>query len=246
MEDLDQAYGYILYRIAIPRDARRVLAIDGLHDYAQIYANGTLLGTLDHRLKQDHLAVKLKKGTRLDILVENSGRVNFTTAMRGERKGIVGSVHLDGIPLHGWTIYSLPMTSPEQMHYKTLRIGGPSFYRGSFQSNSNADTFLDTSAFTKGFVWVNGHPLGRIWEVGPQNALFLPGAWLKKDRNEVIVFDFNGVDAPELRGLDHPALNGPLVSDGPISKAAVCNEKMWPSFRRIFCSSTLHLKSLLR
>jgi len=64
MEDLDQSYGYILYRTTVSADADGDLVLDGLHDYAQIYADGVLVGTLDRRLKQDHLAVKLKKGAQ--------------------------------------------------------------------------------------------------------------------------------------------------------------------------------------
>ena len=207
MEDLDQSYGYILYRTAVPADADGDLVLDGLHDYAQIYADGVLLGTLDRRLKQDHLAVKLKKGAQLDLLIENTGRVNFTTTLRGERKGIVGSVQLAGSTLHSWDIYSLPMTSPESIHFSNKPAQGPTFYRGTFQANSTADTFLDTSAFTKGFVWINGKPLGRIWQIGPQKALYLPASWLKQGRNEVVVFDLNGVSKPSMQGLDHSVLN---------------------------------------
>ena len=86
MEDLNQAYGYILYRTTVPGPVAGDLVLDELHDYAQIYANGKLLGTLDRRLEQNHLHVDLKEPkTQLDILVENTGRVNFGVEMRGER-----------------------------------------------------------------------------------------------------------------------------------------------------------------
>ena len=208
MEDLGQAYGYLLYRTNIPADTKGELVLSGLHDYAQIYAGTALIGTLDRRLKQDRLAVSLTKGTVLNILVENSGRVNFTTVMRGERKGIVDSVTLAGTPLRDWHIYSLPMLDPEHMPYAAAPCSGPCFYRGSFETSSPADTFLDTSRFSKGFVWVNGHPLGRVWEIGPQKTLFVPGPWLKKGQNEVEVFDLHGVSDPTLQGLDKPILDG--------------------------------------
>jgi beta-galactosidase len=53
-------------------------------------------------------------------------------------------------------------------------------------------------------VWVNGHNLGRTWEIGPQQSLFLPAPWLRKGVNQVVVFDFTDLDAPRLRGVDNP------------------------------------------
>jgi len=41
----------------------------------------------------------------------------------------------------------------------------------------------------KGCVWINGHNLGRYWRIGPQQSLFVPAAWLKEGRNEIIVLD---------------------------------------------------------
>jgi beta-galactosidase len=206
MEDLGQAYGYILYRTTLQTAGKGVLLLDGLHDYVQIYANGTLLGTLDRRLKQDRLPVDLAPGTRLDFLVENSGRINYSRELRGERKGILHSVSLAGTPLTGWSIYPLPLSSTQTLPYGKSSCPGPCFYTGTFTSSAQLDTFLETSQFTKGFVWVNGHPLGRIWDIGPQKALYLPGPWLNRGKNEVVVFDLHGVPSPTLQGLDHPSL----------------------------------------
>jgi beta-galactosidase len=70
------------------------------------------------------------------------------------------------------------------------------------------DTFLDTSAFTKGFVWVNGHALGRIWNIGPQKTLYLPGPWLHEGQNDVIVFDLEGAPGKSISGRAAPILDG--------------------------------------
>jgi beta-galactosidase len=219
MEDLDQAYGYILYRTTASADLNGPLVLDGLHDYAQVYVDGKFAGTLDRRLKQTTLPLQMAKGARLDILVENSGRINFSLQLRGERQGIVNSVSMAGTQLHDWRIYPLPMTNTSELHYR--RDGcraGPCFYRGSFNAASAgdaaADTFLDTKGLSKGFVWVNGRPLGRDWKIGPQRTLYLPGAWIKRDSNEVVVLDLMGSITPNLRGLDKPILDAP-VEAGP-------------------------------
>jgi beta-galactosidase len=208
MEDLDQAFGYILYRTNIAEPVRGELVLDQLHDYAQIYANGTLIGTLDRRLEQDRLAVDLKEqNTRLDILVENSGRINFTTAIRDERKGITRQVTLAGKPLMGWQIYSLPMKEPGKLSFAKAACSGACFYRGFFDIKEAGDTFLYTENFTKGFVWVNGHPMGRVWNIGPQKSLYLPGVWLNKGKNDVIIFDLEGAPGRKLEGRALPVLD---------------------------------------
>jgi len=209
MEDIGQAYGYILYRTTIAGPVKGDLELDELHDFAQIYADGNLLGTLDRRLGQKSLAVDLKgRNTRLDILAENSGRVNFTVVMRGERKGITQQVLLAGKPVTGWEIVSLPMKEPEKLAFNKADCTGACFYRGTLDVERVGDTFLDTSQFSKGFVWVNGHELGRVWNIGPQKTLYLPGVWLRKGSNDVIVFDLDGAPGRTMEGKAAPVLDG--------------------------------------
>jgi beta-galactosidase len=213
MEHVDQAYGYILYRTTIHGPVKGDLMLDELHDYARIYANGIQIGALDRRLKQNTLPVDLKSSkTQLDILVENSGRVNFTIAIRGERAGITKQVTLADKALTGWKIYPLPMLHPESVKYKDNGCTGACFYRGTLHIATVGDTFLDTSQFSKGFVWVNGHPLGRIWSIGPQKTLYLPAPWLKQGDNDVIVFDLDSAAGRSIGGLSAPVLDSPIAT----------------------------------
>jgi beta-galactosidase len=206
---LGQAYGYILYRTHLNGAAKGSLAVDGLHDYAQVYLDGKLAGTLDRRLDQKQLPLKLPAaGGQLDILVENTGRINFNIILRKERKGIVGQVTSDGKPVSDWDIYPLPMDQPAKYSFAKNPCGGACFYRATFQVDTPADTFLDTSAFTKGEVWLNGQPLGRVWNIGPQKTLYVPGPWLRKGENEVVVFDLQGGAGRTLVGRDKPILGG--------------------------------------
>jgi beta-galactosidase len=209
MEDLDQAYGYILYRKQLAGPAEGDLVLEDLHDYAQVFLDGKLTGTLDRRLGQKHLGLKIPPGgARLDVLVENTGRVNFSVVLRGERKGITKQVTFTGKPLLSWDIYPLAMNDPEKLHYTHAACSGPCFYRGHFQVDASADAFLDTSSFVKGAVWLNDHPLGRVWNIGPQKTLYAPGPWLHKGKNEVIVFDLQGQNGRTLLGRDQPILDG--------------------------------------
>ncbi len=214
MEDLNQAYGYILYRTTLPGAVAGDLVLQDLHDYARIYANGRLLGVIDRRLNQNRLHLDAQPaGTRLDILVENSGRVNFGPWIRDEYKGITQQVTLDGKPLSGWQIYPLPMTALQRINFRSDPCAGPCFSRGVLQIDHPGDTFLDTSAIAKGFVWVNGHALGRAWDIGPQKTLYLPGPWLHAGANEVIVFDLDGAPGKPVAGKDKPVLNAPVAAE---------------------------------
>ena len=209
METLGQSFGYILYRTEIAGPVEGELAVRGLRDYARVYVDGRLAGTMDRRLSQDRVVITVNgHKARLDILVENSGRINFTKAMREERKGITGDATLAGRALKGWRIYCLPMTDLGALRYTKPPAAGPAFYRGTFRAEHAGDTFLDFGMWTKGNAWVNGHALGRFWKIGPQQTLYVPGAWLHQGENEIVVFDLEPQPKPEVKGL-----RGPLLDD---------------------------------
>ncbi len=210
MEDLDQSYGYILYRTQLAPGLGGELAMDGLHDYAQIYIDRKLIGSLDRRLGQSHLKMPaISAPATLDILVENSGRVNFTKVIRTERKGITGSVTLAGQQPQHWQTYSLPLTNLADLHFTSDPCEGPCFYRFTMSvpltppSTGFPDTFLDTHKVTKGIAFLNAQPLGRFWSVGPEFTLYTPGPWLRPGANSVVLFDLEGTAAESLTTTDH-------------------------------------------
>ena len=212
METYGQSYGFILYRTELHGAAHGALAIPALNDYAKIYLDGKLVGTLDRRLKQDSLAIdSTADHATVDILIENDGRINSTRMMQHEQKGAPQGVTLDGKPLTGWQVFPLPMTDLSKVRLqKGAACDGPCFYAGRFQVNQVGDTFLDVRSLKKGAVWINGHAIGRYWDIGPQDTLYVPGPWLHPGWNNVVVFDVDGVTAPRLEGLTKPVLDGPV------------------------------------
>ena len=202
MEDLDQNYGYVLYSTKLPGNSGGELKLEGLHDYAQIYVDRKLVGTLDRRLNQSTLTLPTSAVPRtLEILVENTGRVNYTIVIRTERKGLTAAATLAGTALGPWQIYSLPLagaTDPAAFTYTGSGCSGPCFYRAKLKVDAPADTYLDLSGNAKGFVWLNQLPLGRFWNIGPQYALWTPGAWMHTGSNDVILFDLMGKALPHL------------------------------------------------
>jgi beta-galactosidase len=209
METFGQSYGYILYRTQLTGPLEGTLEIRDVRDYAQVYVNRTLAGTLDRRLAQDSLVIDVPAGPAdLDILVENLGRVNFNKALREERKGITTSVTLAGRELTAWDVFPLPMSSMPMTKRQTVTgADGPAFYRGSFTLSTTGDTFLDTRGWGKGTVVVNGHHLGRFWAIGPQQTLYIPGPWLRKGSNDIVVFTLDTPAKTTMAGLPSPVLN---------------------------------------
>jgi len=202
MEEIGQNYGYILYRKKLDKDVSGDLKFDALNDYAQIFVDGRKVGTLDRRLKQNSLHINARSGSTLDILVENAGRLNFGKDFIYDRKGIVGEVRLNGEPVKNWKIYGLPLENLSGLNAGKRSTGGfPKFYRGSFDLKTVGDTFLDTTTWDKGNVWVNGHHLGRYWKIGPQQTLYVPASWLKKGRNDVVVLELGTPQKASLRGV---------------------------------------------
>jgi beta-galactosidase len=209
MEASGQSYGYILYRTEIEKPESGELVIRELRSYARVFINGKLVGTLDRRKRQDRLHVEVEARSTLDVLVEGSGRINFTVELRSERQGINGPVTLAGRELKNWQVFPLPMDDLRNLNFSRAADApeGPAFYRGEFQLQSVGDTFLDTRGWGKGAVWVNGHALGRFWNLGPEQTLYVPAPWLQAGKNEVVVFAQVTLKSRKLRGLRTPVLD---------------------------------------
>lgn len=211
-EQMDMGWGTMNYSTELPEiPVRSVLTIDEAHDYAQVFVDREYIGTIDRVQRQRSLTLPpVKKGQTLAILVEGMGRINFGRAIN-DPKGITGPVALraeiggDEVQwtLRDWVCERIPDTYANALRAVDNRIhkdvevmahpkGRRGYYRGYFTLGKTGDTFLDMQAFGKGLVYVNGHAIGRYWNIGPQQTLYVPGCWLKKGRNEVIVLDVIG------------------------------------------------------
>jgi len=194
MEDLDQNQGLMLYRTKLIGHHSGKLKIWEPHDYALVFLNGKFIDTVYR--DGGNWTVDLPKTETenpvLDILVEGMGHINFAQFMI-DRKGITDRVTLNGMTLMNWEIFPLPMDAPfvtkaaraEQV--TDDRKGA--FFKGNFSLTETGDTYFDLGAYSKGMVYINGHNLGRHWNVGPQQRLYCPAGWLKIGNNEIIVFD---------------------------------------------------------
>lgn len=191
-EALNQGQGYVLYRRHFNQPISGLMKVSGLADYALVYINGKKLGELNRVIDRDSIEVDVPFNGILDILVENMGRINYGARITKNHKGITGPVTIDGNEItSGWQMYQLPMMTVPDVDTlpRGYNPGLPVLYSGTFEVAAPGDTFLDMEHWGKGIVFVNGINLGRYWRVGPQQTLYLPGCFLKKGKNEIVIFE---------------------------------------------------------
>lgn len=228
-EEINLGWGAMFYETKLPQiEKSSRLSLNEAHDYAQIFIDNKLIGTIDRTKNEKSIKLPpVKQGATLTILIEAMGRINFGRAVK-DFKGITESVTIDteinghdvSYHLKNWVIVPIPDSYQTAQHafdkldetnrcFSPINFSSPSigYYRGYFNLKKVGDTFLNLEQWGKGQVYVNGHALGRFWRIGPQQTLYLPGCWLKKGRNEIIVMDIVGPKAPVIWGQDQPELN---------------------------------------
>lgn len=231
MESLDQDYGWILYTTylkATDATAAFRLHIDGIHDRADIYVNGIWKGT--YYRDRDNTPIEFAgtgKSDRIDILVENMGRIGYGAHMILDSKGIQNFAWLDvcypdgtmmynkGI-ITNWENRTLPMRAQkitglfrDKVQLGSVGMLEPHFFHGEFQAEPGVDTFLNFCGknLKKGCIWINGFNLGRYWTIGPQDTLYIPGELLREN-NVIDVFElYSDGNIPKLRFQDHHELD---------------------------------------
>ena len=201
-----QNQGFMVYKTKLVGHKSGRLVLTDLHDYATVFLNGRYIGYLDRR--EGKHSIELPKTDsaypELEILVEGMGHINFAQELI-DRKGITERATLNGMTLMNWDVYALPMDSAFMHRLRPRTPSRPErpgvFFRGTFRLDSTADTYIDLSHYRKGVVWVNGHNLGRYWEIGPQFHLYCPAPFLKKGENEILIFDQLQTEAAPVSGV---------------------------------------------
>jgi beta-galactosidase len=191
-EQLNQGDGYVWYSKKFTQPISGKLELNGLRDYAIVYVNGKKVAELNRHYKKYDCEVDIPFNATLNIVVENMGRINYGSQISVNNKGIISPVIINGETITGdWEMYKLPMSSaPDLTAYKNSgKINRPTLYQGTFNLTKTGDTFLDMRDWGKGIVFVNGINIGRYWSVGPQQTLYLPGCWLKKGKNSIVIFE---------------------------------------------------------
>ena len=202
MEKLGQGYGFILYRANVkgPRE-ENALTLQEVRDRAHIFVNGEFKGIQYRNDAEAQVRISIpKEGVKLDILVENMGRINYGPFLK-DAKGITEGVRLGQQFLYGWDAYTLAMNDVSSLPLKDGVCpfdGSPVFLCGTFDAGETpVDTFVKLPGFKKGIIFLNGKPLSRHWEIGPQRSAYLPAPFMKKGENVLTVLELDGFSAPE-------------------------------------------------
>jgi beta-galactosidase len=209
IEDYDQNQGFILYKTKLIGHKSGLLKIWEPHDYALVFLNGKFIDTVfrDGGKWEVSLPKTNIDNPDLEILVEGMGHINFAQFMI-DRKGITDRVTLNGMTLMNWQTVLFPMDEKFITQNKPaigkLNSDKPcNFFEGNFTLSGTGDTYIDMSNYFKGIVYVNGHNLGRYWNIGPQQRLFCPASWLNKGNNKIMVFDFFQKEAVPIDSKAH-------------------------------------------
>lgn len=214
-EELDQFSGLVLYETnlsGIDSSQSYVLTVNGLRDRALVYVDQEWKGILSRQNANFSLTLDNLKDSKLQLLVENQGRINFNVA--NDTKGILGTVTLqksDGTDdisvLENWLNTAFPLEEPQVTDVwtgvqnntlstmdndKTATLNqGPVIYYGEFLVSTLYHTFLNPSGWGKGVAFVNGFNLGRYWPTaGPQLTLYVPQEILHRGRNSLVLIEY--------------------------------------------------------
>ena len=222
-EEMDMGWGTVIYTSILPEIKSQSVLSGELHDFAQVFIDGKYIGKIDRVKNEKSLTLPpIRKDAELSIIVEGMGRINFGRAIK-DFKGIIGNVTITSdldkyemtVKPKAWVNATIPddyQTAVKAFETKMTETKKGDFlkagyYRGYFNLKKVGDTFLNFETWGKGQVYVNGHAMGRIWSIGPQQTLYVPGCWLKKGKNEVIVLDVVGPKEAIVWGQAEPELN---------------------------------------
>jgi beta-galactosidase len=225
MEYHDQGHGCMLYGVTLPPGPAGTVEVADVHDFGFVFLDWQRIGVMDRRSRNFKVAVPARnKPAVLAILVEAVGRVNFGVEVH-DRKGLYAPVQLregaNTTELSNWTDVPLPLSDPLQVQAGSFHPvstlsqqsnpevspKNPALWRATVNVETPGDTFLDMRPWGKGVVWLNGRCLGRFWNIGPQQTMYVPGPWLKKGANEIVILDLLGPQKPVVAGLAQPVID---------------------------------------
>lgn len=215
MEQAGESFGFIHYTTRLDgpmfsaeaTGTTETLRLFQVNDFAQVWLDGRYLGSRwrETGVNGFDLPEIPAEGARLDILVENCGRINYGPRVGRDFKGITGGVAVEHQLRLGWEYNALPMENIGGLAFHGFADAPATFHRGEFTVDGIGEAFLKRPG-RKGLVWINGFNLGRYWEKGPTQTLYVPSPVLKKGRNEIVVLELEALDSDGAEFAPAPVL----------------------------------------
>jgi beta-galactosidase len=221
-----QDQGLVVYRKRIDRG--EVLHLENVRDYAVVHVDGREVGVVS---RVEHSSVNSLPEVRLgahdagqlagadtaphtlDILVDTFGHINFGPRI-GDHKGLIGPVSVDGEALRDVEAWAIPLDDSWVQGLRPNALVGAAsaaisrpprpaiFFKSTLHIETPGDLYIDLSAWSKGYLWINGQLLGRYWNIGPQQRLFCPGPWLQAGDNELLLLDLHRTTSAVVTAAD--------------------------------------------
>ncbi len=199
MEELGYGFGYVIYETMLTNIKHlKTIELQEVNDRALIYVNNELVATSFKEANDIiDIDIELRPNSKLTLIVENTGRVNYGKYMEDQRKGIKGGIHVNGHAyLFGYKMKKLPLNIDllKSFDYNENINSNPQIHKLNLviKDNEICDTYIDSTSMGKGYIYVNGFNIGRFWEVGPQYKIYVPGELLKTGDNEIFVIETDG------------------------------------------------------
>ncbi len=207
MNDLDMDNGYVLYQANITVDSENaLLEVENVRDYAAVYIDDELQGTLTDNRKKTTLSVKPGDHI-LQIYVENIGRITYGPEILDNSKGLFGDIYIDGQEIEGWKISELKIRncSMPALNFSKTSISTPGFHKATLKGSSlEQEQYLDVSGWGMGEVWINGNYIGSFWEEEKQQSLMIPASILVSGENEVVIFEMKNNKTKTIKTTNSP------------------------------------------
>ncbi|HPG39197.1 MAG TPA: beta-galactosidase [bacterium] len=216
-------YGWYRARFDSPVAAIAKLTFTGAADRISVWFNGDRVGnTLNHSGKDPiGFTIKVEKGENvIAVLAENLGLrqpgIQSDPVLIPEEKGLFGPVYIGirALPVDNWRYKSNLAGEGEEWYvngkaFKSLKKYSPRkaplWFATSFKIDN--DLFksipplrINMNTLGKGVVWLNGKMLGRHWNIGPDDRLYIPESWLER-KNTLVIFDEEGFSPERVRLL---------------------------------------------
>ncbi|WP_353135201.1 hypothetical protein [Pseudopedobacter sp.] len=210
MNELDMEFGYVLYQSEITTETESAaLALENVRDYAAVYIDGKLQGILTNSQKE--ISINTSPGKhQLELYVENIGRITYGPEILDNSKGLFGNISLEGEPVENWKMIPLNIREcvvQDLVFDSSIDTQTPGFYKGTFYIRSQENTYLDTSGWGMGEVWINNKYLGSFWEQEKQKSIQIQSDDLIQGKNEIVVFDLKNYQQKSMRLSATPVFN---------------------------------------
>ena len=203
----NRKHGFAWYFAELPPQPlpHRRLSFEAVDDNCVVFVNGKRM--IEHRGYNDPFGMNLdpvwnaKGRNELLVLVQNTdGPGGITGAV-----ALTGNSPSEGTPVTGWRMRGGVAPVRNERDWKPLDLGrgsgSPAYYRTTFVLpptpvfGGRPIYRLSVQGLSRGFVFVNGHNVGRYPEKSQTLNLlgaYLPECWLKEGKNTVMVFDEEG------------------------------------------------------